>query len=254
MLMNNLSFLLFFNLLQMPVLSDDDSASSDEKWCRRRRRERLLREKKAEEQQQQQARRNTWGGSKPGKAPNIDRNRAFFHQILMKDYFGESPTYPANLFRRRFRMRRELFLRIQGDLLEARGHIFMQKRDALGFLGFSPEQKITSALRLLAYGSCADRNDEYIRMGESTSLAYLRQFCESVIDVYGPFYLRKPTADDLKFILSLHSAKGFPGRLGSLDVMHWEWKNCPTAWAGQYKSGKLVFFFTFIFIYANDTF
>jgi hypothetical protein len=77
-------------------------------------------------------------------------------------------------------------------------------------------------------------------MGESTSLAYLRHFCEAVIETYGSFYLRKPTADDLKLILSLHSSKGFPGRLGSLDVMHWEWKNCPTAWAGQYKSGELV--------------
>ena len=167
----------------MPLLSDDDSASSDEKWWTRRRSKRLLDDKKAQQEQQQPARRNTWGGSKPGKSANFKREREFFHQILMRDYFVEHPTYNAKFFRRRFRMRRELFLRIQGDLLGSHGDIFKQKRDALGLLGFSPEQKLTSALRMLAYGSCADSNDEYIRMGETTTLNYLQQFCQAIIEV-----------------------------------------------------------------------
>ncbi len=157
-----------------PVLSDDDSASSDEKWWSCRWSERLLKEKEDKEQQQQLARRNTWGGLKAGRNLNIERDREFFHQVLMRDYFVERPTYHANFFRRHFRMRHELFLCIQHNLLRFHGDKFSQKQDALGKLGFSLEQKLTSALRILAYSSSSNRNNEYIRMGESTSLLYLQ--------------------------------------------------------------------------------
>ena len=40
----------------------------------------------------------------------IDRNHLVGHRKIYDDYFAEELVYPPKLFRRRFRMRRSLFL------------------------------------------------------------------------------------------------------------------------------------------------
>ena len=42
----------------------------------------------------------------------IPRNRFFGNELLMRDYFMEIPTYPPHIFRRKYRMRRSLFMKI----------------------------------------------------------------------------------------------------------------------------------------------
>ena len=37
-------------------------------------------------------------------------------------------------------------------------------------LGFSPYQKISAAIRVIAYGIPADYADEYLRIGEDTTI------------------------------------------------------------------------------------
>lgn len=90
---------------------------------------------------------------------------------------------------------------------------------------------------MLAYGCPADSLDEYFRMGESTILWYFNRFCKAIVDMYGDNYLRHPTKEDTDRLLALGERRGFPGMLGSIDCMHWEWKNCPKAYHGQY-TGK----------------
>ncbi|XP_074304847.1 uncharacterized protein LOC141639678 [Silene latifolia] len=57
---------------------------------------------------------------------------------------------------------------------------------------------------------------------------------EGVILNFRNEYLRRPNPDDLARLLHMGKVRGFPGMLGNIDCMHWEWKNCPTALAGQY--------------------
>ncbi|XP_024007769.1 uncharacterized protein LOC112083888 [Eutrema salsugineum] len=109
-----------------------------------------------------------------------------------------------------------------------------QAFDAIGRPGLSGLQKCTAAIRLLAYGTGADAVDEYLRLGESTARSCLEHFVEGIIHLFGDEYLRRPTPEDLQRLLYVGEDRGFPGMIGSIDCMHWEWKNCPTAWKGQF--------------------
>lgn len=130
-------------------------------------------------------------------------------------------------------MRRPLFLRIL-RAIEEHDDYFVQKRNAAGKLGLTSLQKVTAALRMITYGVAADSLDDYVRIGESTAIESLRRFVTAVVDVFGEEYLRSPNANDTARLLAVANDRGFPGMLGSIDCMHWRWKNCPKAWQGMY--------------------
>jgi len=57
-----------------------------------------------------------------------------------------------------------------------------------------------------------------------------------IVDEFGPSYLRPPTPEELQRILTRNAERGMPGYMGSLDCSHWEWRNCPKAFAGMYQN------------------
>ncbi|XP_020257093.1 uncharacterized protein LOC109833716 [Asparagus officinalis] len=159
------------------------------------------------------------------------RDHGAAHQRLMADYFDESCTYSDMQFRRRYRMKRSLFLRIV-DALSNYDNYFTLRRDNSKNLGLSPIQKCTAAIRMLAYGVAAEACDEYVKIGESTTIECTRNFCDGVIALFQDEYLRRPNVEDVQRLLQVGQERGFPGMIGSIDCMHWQWKNCPNAWQG----------------------
>ncbi|XP_013709450.2 uncharacterized protein LOC106413173 [Brassica napus] len=148
--------------------------------------------------------------SKQRKWAYIERNREAGHDRLWNDYVSEYSTFSAHLFRRRFRMNKELFLRIVHDLSK-NVPFFRQRREATGRFGLSPLQKCTAAICLLAYVFAAGTVDEYLRLGESMALSCLHHFTDGIIQLFGDEYLRRPTPEDLQRLLDIRGNTGFLG-------------------------------------------
>ena len=133
-------------------------------------------------------------------------------------------------------MNKQLFMRIV-HRLSTEVEYFQPTEDAVDRSSLSPLQKCTAAIRQLAYGGGADMVDEYVRLGETTAHQCLHNFTAGIIHLFGDEYLRSPTPEDLERLLHIGEYRGFPGMVGSINCMHWEWKNYPTAWKGMYSRG-----------------
>eukprot|EP00918_Siedleckia_nematoides_P024351 GHVU01052669.1.p1 GENE.GHVU01052669.1~~GHVU01052669.1.p1 ORF type:complete len:450 (-),score=62.87 GHVU01052669.1:1582-2931(-) len=177
------------------------------------------------------------GGPLPGKQPNKARDPGSRHIRLLDQYFVPRPIYNSHDFRRRFRVDREVFARLL-EAVPAHDSYFVQRSDAVGKVGASALLKVTAAMRVLAYGCAADSLDENLELSETTVLESTMRFARAVNACFAEEYLRDPTPADVMRLLSLHASKGWPGKLGSIDCMHWTWSACPSAVAGQYLGRK----------------
>ncbi|CAM8934568.1 unnamed protein product [Rhodiola kirilowii] len=155
--------------------------------------------------------------SRSAPRKSISRDRESGHQRLENDYFSPNPVYSEEIFRRRFRMGRHVFLRIV-EALSNFDPYFRQRVDACGKKGLSSLQKCTAAIRILAYGVSADAVDDYVRIGETTAIECVKKFASDVITIFESEYLRKPNSDDIQRLLQMGEARGFPVAGSNNDI------------------------------------
>ncbi|RLM66541.1 uncharacterized protein C2845_PM16G15310 [Panicum miliaceum] len=152
----------------------------------------------------------------------VPRDHADGEARIIRQYFAANPVYTPEKFRERFRMKRHVFIRIL-DAVQSVDSYFQQREDCTRLLGLSALQKVVAAMCILAYGLPLDAVDEYVQIGTSTACEALKHFCSAVIAAFGKEYLRYPTPVDVARLLQEGESRGFPGMLGSIDCMHWEW-------------------------------
>ncbi|XP_028085427.1 uncharacterized protein LOC114286459 [Camellia sinensis] len=66
----------------------------------------------------------------------------------------------------------------------------------------------TSTIRMLAYEVVVDAIDDYVQIGESTTIKSLKHFCNSIIEIFGPEYLRSPSPIDVARLLAIGEVHG----------------------------------------------
>ncbi|GJV18576.1 ALP1-like protein [Tanacetum coccineum] len=141
---------------------------------------------------------------------------------LVAAYFTDSPMYNEKRFRQTFRMARLLFNQIV-NAVTTHSAYFQCNPDCAGREGISPLIKCTSAIRQLAYGVNASFLDEYMQISERSSRMALDHFCQAVMEIYGPEFLRKPTVTDVEKLYRHHEEKqGFSGISRSAHDL-WIW-------------------------------
>jgi hypothetical protein len=81
---------------------------------------------------------------------------------------------------------------------------------------------VAAAFKMVAYGVAADATDDYVRMGESIALKYLRYLAVAIVEVFRVEYLRLPNEHDTVKLLVVSESRNFLGMLGSIDCMYWD--------------------------------
>lgn len=205
-------FLLVMNRLRKLLMKEEDNAITTN------RRRALMVAAASSHIQLMQEEESKWGGSSEGHK-YVPRRREMMDERLKELYFTSPCRYEPNIFLRRYRMQPWVFDRMMRDVANHDPY-FVQKKDGLGRVRFSTEQKLTCAMRMLAYGISAYFCDNFLDIAKSMACEILEHFTRAIWNVYHKEYLRRPNKADLRRLLDKAASKGFPGMVGSLDCMH----------------------------------
>jgi hypothetical protein len=139
----------------------------------------------------------------------------------------------AQKFRSRYRMPLELFEELVKDCREY----------GLGVTGRHENRSTTaplpllvlSALRMLGRGSCPNDDSDHTNIQGWTIRQFFHRFCSAIVLHKAATYLTCPrTEAGIQQAVVQYARRGFPGCIGSTDVVHVPWDRVPAALVSAY--------------------
>lgn len=191
--------------------------------------------------QQDQARRPDGRRGKRKRLPVPDYSASVWAKLLSDQaaVLNQPSSRQHKQFRLRFRVPYSLFRHL---VLWTEGWYYAENNkqgtgmgtrrvrpiNCAGTARIPAELLVLGCLRMLGRGTCLDGIEELSLISPSTMNKFFHSWCERVTQDLYPEHVQFPTADeDIAKILGEFSYLGFPGCIGSMDVIHIPWHQCP---------------------------
>lgn len=105
----------------------------------------------------------------------------------------------------------------------------VQQTDALGNSRVPVELLVLGVLRMLGRSTCLDGIQELSGISPSVMSVFFHKWCQKAAEELYPVYVKFPkTQSDIDKVMYDFAYVGFPGCLGSMDVVHVHWERCPS--------------------------
>jgi len=151
--------------------------------------------------------------------------------LLKNEEVRDPDSFLGRRFRRRFRVPAPFFL----DWLvptARKENLFDRSTNRKTFMlrqeQIPLEIKLLISLRMLGRGSTHDDVAEPSYVSESHCGVIFRQFIRNFSRLFKEEFIRLPDERQLRSIMEIYAAIGFPGCVGSIDCTHIRWWNCPS--------------------------
>jgi hypothetical protein len=152
-----------------------------------------------------------------------DQHRQAGARLLDSYYFAENVSNTAKKIWCHLRMNNEMCMQLVFGVEEYDDN-FMCKKGCTGLWGVLIDLEMHGCPAVYSYGAPLNTANDYLRMSKTTCFDSIYKFCQTIVTVFGPTYLREPNEKDTAQNLAQNAARGFPSMLQSIVWMHWAWK------------------------------